>query len=101
MAIRRLPFVLLKTHVYMMAKQVVARTNITTLKVVRVFQGVKNKGRCHKPQRTPRMRLPTKGPCSDCRRGSANPRQPGSSPSGPPRKICKQRRRAGAAGQGD
>src|SRR5215210_2942903 len=41
MAISTLPFVLLKTHVYMMAKQVVARTNTTTLNVVSSFQGVK------------------------------------------------------------
>src|SRR5215212_8383276 len=69
MAISTLPFVLLKTHVYMMAKQVVARTNTTTLKVVSTFQGVKNRGRCHKPQRGPRMRVPSRGPCSDCRPG--------------------------------
>ena len=43
-----LPFVLLKTHVYMMAKQVVARTNTTTLNAVSSFQGVKNRGKCHK-----------------------------------------------------
>src|SRR5215203_172153 len=86
MAISTLPFVLLKTHVYMMAKQVVARTNTTRLKVVSTFQGVKNRGRCHSAQRGPRIRVPTRGPCSDCSRGSANPRQPGSSPSAPPRK---------------
>src|SRR5215208_5798121 len=50
MAISTLPFVLLKTHVYMMAKQVVARTNTTRLKVVSTFQGVKNRGRCHSPR---------------------------------------------------
>jgi hypothetical protein len=40
MAISTLPLVLLKTHVYMMAKQVVARTNTTTLNAVSSFQGV-------------------------------------------------------------
>src|ERR687889_89543 len=76
MAISTLPFVLLKTHVYMMAKQVVARANTTTLNAVSSFQGVKNRGRCHKAQRGPRMRLPRRGPCMDCSRGRANPRQP-------------------------
>src|SRR5215203_59859 len=60
MAISTLPFVLLKTHVYMMAKEVVARTNTTTLKVVSTFQGVKNRGRCHSAQRGPRIRDPTR-----------------------------------------
>src|SRR5919112_2974247 len=83
MAINTLPFVLLKTHVYMMAKQVVARTNTTTLNKVSSFQGVKNRGRCHSAQRGPRIRVPTRGPCSDCRRGGAKPRHPRSSANGP------------------
>src|ERR671921_1235819 len=76
MAISTLPLVLLKTHVYMMAKQVVARTNTTTLNAVSSFQGVKKRGRCHSAQRGPRIRVPSRGPCSDCSRGSAKPRQP-------------------------
>src|ERR687898_776395 len=85
-AISTLPFVLLKTHVYMTAKQVDARAITARLNTVSSFQGVKNRGRCQSAQRGPRIRIPRRGPYSDCSRGSANPRQPGSSPSAPPRK---------------
>src|SRR5215218_9272227 len=83
-AMSTLPFVLLKTHVYMMAKQVVVGAGAAGLRAVGAFQGGKNRGRCHKPQRGPRIRLARRGPCSACSRGSAKPRQPGSSPSAPP-----------------
>src|SRR3954449_10266311 len=87
-AMSRLPFVLLKTHVMTMVKEMAEMTYRTMLRRVGgKFQlGTQNMGRCQNAQRGPRMRLPIKGPCSRCRRGSAKPRQPGSSPNGPPRK---------------
>jgi hypothetical protein len=86
MVMSRLPFALLKTHVMIMVRAVIVRINITMLGMVGGVQTpLQNKGRCHKAHSIPRMRLPTKGPCNGCKCGSANPRQPGSSPSGPPR----------------
>lgn len=41
--------------------------------------GVKYCGTCQPAQRTPRITVPTSGPQRSCRRGSANPRHPGSS----------------------
>jgi hypothetical protein len=39
------------------------------------------RGRCHNAHRTPRIRLAARALCRDSSRGSANPRQPSSSPS--------------------
>src|SRR5215470_14919598 len=61
MAMSRLPFVLLDAHVYMMAREVVERTNTTTLSAVSLFQGVQNRGRCHKRKRTA-VPVPGRGP---------------------------------------
>ena len=78
-AMNRLPFVLLKTHVMTMVKAIAAMTNITMLRMVggKFQAGTQNMGRCHNAQRGPRIRLPTKGPCSRCKAGqreSAPPR---------------------------
>src|SRR5919202_46851 len=85
-AMSMLPFVLLKTHVMPIVKQMAEMIYKTMLRRVGgKFQvGIQNMGRCQNAQRGPRMRLPTKGPCSRCRRGSAKARHPGSSPNGPP-----------------
>src|SRR5436189_5592441 len=87
-AMNRLPFVLLKTHVMTMVKAIDAMTNITMLRMVggRFQTGAQNRGRCQNAQMGPRIRLPNKGPYRRCSLGSANPRHPGSSPSGPPKK---------------
>src|SRR4051794_11671532 len=84
MARSTLPFVLLNTHVNMMAMAMEKRQNLTIARGplppdVSAQEGTINMGRCHTPHSSPRMRLPTKGPCSGCRRGSAKPRQPISS----------------------
>ena len=46
--------------------------------------GVKYCGTCHPAHSTPRIRVPTNGPHRSCSLGSAKPRHPGSSRSGPP-----------------
>src|SRR5262249_35821763 len=46
--------------------------------------GPKKMSRCHTLQSAPRMRVPTSGPYRRCKRGSAKPRHPPSSSSGPP-----------------
>ena len=53
MAMSRLPFVLLKTHVMMMVKAVAEMTNRTMLRRVggKFQAGTQNKGRCHNAQR--------------------------------------------------
>src|SRR5919206_2290976 len=94
MAINTLPLVLLKTHVVTIAKVMAMTTNLTMSKKPlppddSAQDGTKNSGRCQRAHSSPRMRVPTKGPCSGCRRGSAKPRQPGSSNSGPPRMVTR------------
>src|SRR3954449_13188079 len=90
MARSTLPFVLLKTHVNMMAVAMAKRQNLTIARGLlppdaSAQEGTINMGRCHSPHSSPRMMLPTKGPRSGCRRGSAKPRQPISSNRGPPK----------------
>src|SRR6266487_5265728 len=99
-AMNRLPFVLLKTQVMTTVKTVAARTNITIFRMVggRFQTGAQNRGRCQNAQMGPRIRLPTKGPYARCRRGSANPRHPSSSPVVLLRRKCKQKDRAWAVG---
>lgn len=93
-AISTLPFVLLKTHVKMMVMAMAKMQNFTIARGLlppddSAQVGTINSGRCHNPHSSPRIILPTKGPCSGCMRGSAKPRQPISSPSGPPRTATK------------
>src|SRR3954453_17716081 len=87
-AMSRLPFVLLKTHVMTMVKEMADMTYRTMLRRVGgKFQlGTQKMARGKNAKRGRGMRPPTKGPCSRCSRGSPKPRQPGSSPNGPPRK---------------
>src|SRR5215204_5345982 len=44
-------------------------------------------GKCHKPQMAPRMRLAHSGANRRCNSGSAKPRQPNSSPTGPIKSV--------------
>src|SRR5262249_20834252 len=99
-AMNRLPLVLLKIQVMTAVKTVAAVINITMLRMVggKFQAGIQNMGRCQNAQMGPRMRLPKNGPYRRCRRGSANPRHLGSSPSGPPRKNMKTKR--GSMGSG-
>src|SRR3954463_9866849 len=81
MARSTLPFVLLKTHVNTMAVAMAKRQNLTIARGPLppdelAQEGITNRGRCHTAHSSPRMRVPTKGPRSGCRRGSAKPRQP-------------------------
>lgn len=85
MVMSRLPFAWLKTHVMMIVRAVIMTMNIRMFGIVGgVHTPVQNRGRGHSAHSTPRMTLPTSGPYRRCKRGSAKPRQPGSSPSGPP-----------------
>ena len=86
----RLARVLLKTQVMatvtVMAKMVkVVMPRISPPPDVAAQDGERNSGRCHSAHRTPRMSVPRSGPCNRSRRGSAKPRQPLSSNSGPPK----------------
>src|SRR5215207_593764 len=83
MAMRTLPFVLLKTHIMTRRRPTRARANTTKSRTVplggmsvRSSDGIKNPGRCQRAQRLPRMRPPTTGPCSCCKRGWAKPLHP-------------------------
>src|ERR687885_1839893 len=75
MAMNTLPLVLLKTHVVTMAKVMAMTTNLTIARKllppdVAAQVGTKNSGRCQSAHSSPRMIVPTKGPCSGCRRGN-------------------------------
>ena len=86
MVISRLPSALLNTHVMTTVSAVIITTNMTMFATVGgVHTPVQNRGKCHKAHSTPKRMLPASGPYAACRRGSAKPRQPGSSPNGPPR----------------
>ena len=94
MAMNTLSLVLLKTHVMTTAKEMAMMTNLTMAKKslppdYAAPDGTKNSGRCHSAHSSPRIRVPTKGPCSSCSLGNAKPRQPGSSNSGPPRMAVR------------
>src|ERR671933_1969720 len=89
MGMSTLPLVLLNTHVKMIVIDTAQITNKTTSRRLPcgVSQlGMRNRGRCQSAQRVPRMRLPISGPYSRWSLGSANPRQPISSNTGPPAK---------------
>src|SRR5207302_4102514 len=93
-AINKLPPVLLKAHVISTEKLTTASRKTITPETVRppfaaanVF--VKYCGACQPAHMTPRITVPKSGPQRVCRRGSAKPRQPGSSSSGPDRKSTR------------
>lgn len=88
---RRLPFVLLNIHVQMIAFSIKIRANVTKPETVNgaYAPAMRNKGKCHRAWSVPSTRLPRNAPYCCCNRGKANPRQPGSSPNGPPRMSVK------------
>src|SRR5215467_11643480 len=80
-----LPLVLLNTHVQMSVIIMIARVFVAKLSKWDGSNGpkknaIKKMGRCHTPCRNPKTKLPTNGPYFCSNLGSANPRQPGSSP---------------------
>ena len=73
--------VLLKTQVMTMAKAMAMTMNLSIsrkpLPPVDLAQaGTRNSGRCQSAHRSPRMRVPSKGPCSGCSLGSASRASP-------------------------
>ena len=81
-----LPRALLKTQVKMNVTATIQNTYTAMLGTLGVDHCPLNQiGACQNAHRTPRIRLAFTGAWNCCKRGSATPRQPISSPSGPAR----------------
>ena len=78
-AMSRLPFVLLKTHVMMMVKAIAAMTNMTMLRMVggKFQAGTQNMGRCQNAQSGPEDQAPDQRTIQPLQAGQRESAPPG------------------------
>jgi hypothetical protein len=85
-----LPPVWLKSHVYQNVTAIVVKTAVTMKDGCKPPSSRKKSGTCQPVMSTARIMVVTSGERVVCSPGRANPRQPGSSPSGPSKGLTKR-----------